>query len=149
MKQFMCKNLTYYYPNQKIPALKKINLSIHKGEFILVLGNSGSGKSTLGRVLNRIVPEFYGGKIAGTIESNAKIGMIFQDPEKQLVMDKVEREIAFGLENIGTPPEAMKKSVMETLSFLNLWDIKDEKTYNLSGGQKQKVAIGSILAHGL
>ena len=148
MKQFMCKNLTYYYPNQKIPALKKINLSIHKGEFILVLGNSGSGKSTLGRVLNRIVPEFYGGKIAGTIESNAKIGMIFQDPEKQLVMDKVEREIAFGLENIGTPPEAMKKSVIETLSFLNLWDIKDEKTYNLSGGQKQKVAIGSILAMG-
>ena len=74
--------------------------------------------------------------------------MIFQDPEKQLVMDKVEREIAFGLENIGTPPEAMKKSVMETLSFLNLWDIKDEKTYNLSGGQKQKVAIGSILAMG-
>lgn len=148
MEIFNIKNLTYYYPNQKKPALKEINLSINKGEFILILGNSGSGKSTLGRVFNRIVPEFYGGKITGKAQSNMKIGMVFQDPEKQLVMDKVEREIAFGLENIGTPREKMKKNVMEVLSFLNLWDIKNKKTYNLSGGQKQKVAIGSILSMG-
>ncbi|MCG8485562.1 MAG: ATP-binding cassette domain-containing protein [Clostridia bacterium] len=130
------------------PALKDINLSINEGEFILLLGESGSGKSTLGRVFNRIVPEFYGGKIGGEVEGLKDVGMVFQDPEKQLVMDQVEREIAFGLENIGIEYPLMRKKVMETLSFLNLWDIKNQKTYELSGGQKQKVAIGAALAMG-
>lgn len=148
MEVFKLQNLTYYYPHQKKAALKNIQLVLQEGEFILLLGKSGSGKSTLGRVFNRIVPEFYGGKIAGTIESSASVGMVFQDPEKQLVMDQVEREIAFGLENIGEEYATMRKKVLETLSFLNMWDIRDKKNYELSGGQKQKVAIGATLSMG-
>ncbi|AOT69931.1 ABC transporter ATP-binding protein [Geosporobacter ferrireducens] len=148
MEVFKIQDLTYYYPRQEKAALKNIQLTLREGEFILLLGKSGSGKSTLGRVFNRIVPEFYGGKIAGTIESSASVGMVFQDPEKQLVMDQVEREIAFGLENIGEEYATMRKKVLETLSFLNMWDIRDKKNYELSGGQKQKVAIGATLSMG-
>lgn len=142
------RNLTYYYPREQEPALKDIDLSIDEGEFILMLGESGSGKSTLARVFNGIVPEFYGGKIKGSVENKVDIGMVFQDPEKQLVMDTVEREIAFGLENIGTKHDSMHKKVMEALSFLNIGEIKNKKTYELSGGQKQKVAIGATIAMG-
>lgn len=148
MEVFKIQDLTYYYPRKKEAALKNIHLSVKEGEFILLLGKSGSGKSTLGRVFNKIVPEFYGGRIKGNIESKVDIGMVFQDPEKQLVMDSVEREIAFGLENIGIEYETMRKKVMETLSFLNIWEIRNKKTYELSGGQKQKVAIGATISMG-
>lgn len=148
MEAFKIKNLTYYYPKNERPALKNINLTVSEGEFILLLGKSGSGKSTLGRVFNEIVPQFYGGKIAGDVQGKYDVGMVFQDPEKQLVMDTVERELAFGLENLGLEYSVMKRKVMETLSFLNIHGLKDKKTYELSGGQKQKVAIGSILAMG-
>lgn len=146
MEIFKIENLTYYYAQAEQPALKEINLSIREGEFILLLGRSGSGKSTLGRVFNKIVPEFYGGRISGRVTGSTEAGMVFQDPEKQLVMDKVERELAFPLENLGMDYDAMRKRVMETMSFLNIHGIKDRKTYELSGGQKQKVVVGSILA---
>ncbi|WP_432408112.1 ABC transporter ATP-binding protein [Wukongibacter sp. M2B1] len=148
MEIFKIQNLTYYYPNSEKPALNNIDITINEGEFILLLGKSGSGKSTLGRVFNKIVPEFYGGKIGGTIEGEKEVGMVFQDPEKQLVMDKVERELAFGLENLGIKPELMRKRIMETLSFLNMWEIRDKKTFELSGGQKQKTAVGATIAMG-
>lgn len=148
MELFKIQNLSYYYPNTEIPALNEIDLTINEGEFILLLGKSGSGKSTLGRVFNKIVPEFHGGKIGGTVRGTKEVGMVFQDPEKQLVMDKVERELAFGLENLGIKPELMRKRIMETLSFLNMWDIRDKKTFELSGGQKQKTAVGSTIAMG-
>ncbi|TCO71478.1 ABC transporter ATP-binding protein [Marinisporobacter balticus] len=148
MEILKIQDLTYYYPRKEEPALKCVNLSVTEGEFILLFGKSGCGKSTLGRVFNKIVPEFYGGKIKGNVESKVDIGMVFQDPEKQLVMEQVEREIAFGLENIGINYEVMRKKVMETLSFLNIWDIRYKKTYELSGGQKQKLAIGATIAMG-
>ncbi|SHH23096.1 ABC transporter ATP-binding protein [Tepidibacter thalassicus] len=148
MEVFKIHDLTYYYPRKDEPALKDINLSVEEGEFVLLLGSSGSGKSTLGRVFNKIVPQFYGGKIKGSVECNIDVGMVFQDPEKQLVMDKVERELAFGLENIGTDYDVMRKKVMEALSFINIYDIKDKKTYELSGGQKQKVAIAATISMG-
>lgn len=148
MDIFKIEHLTYFYAGTEVPALKDINMTVREGEFMLLLGSSGSGKSTLGRVFNKIVPDFYGGRIAGRVEGQASVGMVFQDPEKQLVMDKVERELAFPLENLGMPYEAMRKRVMETLSFLNIHGLKEQKTYCLSGGQKQKVAVGSILAMG-
>lgn len=148
MEIFKIQDLTYYYPRAEKPALKNINISINEGEFLLLIGKSGSGKSTFGRVFNNIVPEFYGGTIQGHIDGIEEVGMVFQDPEKQLVMDKVEREIAFGLENIGIDNKSMKKKVMEALSFLNMWELKDKKTYELSGGQKQKTAIASVIAMG-
>ncbi|WP_432663278.1 ATP-binding cassette domain-containing protein [Wukongibacter baidiensis] len=148
MEIFKIQNLTYYYPNAEEPALNNIDLTINEGEFILLLGKSGSGKSTLGRVFNKIVPEFHGGKIGGIINGTKEVGMVFQDPEKQLVMDKVERELAFGLENLGIKPDLMRKRIMETLSFLNMWEIRDKKTFELSGGQKQKTAVGATIAMG-
>ncbi len=134
-----CKfdKFSYYYPQKKEPQLKNINIAINESDFILVLGESGSGKSTFAKAIAGIIPEFYGGKVAGTVVGNEDVSIVFQDPEKQLVMDKVEREIAFGLENIGMKLPDMKKRVMEALSFLNIWDIKDRKTYELSGCEKQ------------
>ena len=149
MEIFKIQNLSYYYPENKRPALKDINLSIENGDSILLLGESGSGKSTLGRIFNGIVPEFYGGTLYGEVKGDTRtVGMVFQDPEKQLIMDKVKREIAFGLENLGTEYSIMRKRVMETLSFLNIEGIKNQNTYELSSGQKQKVAIGTALAMG-
>lgn len=149
MEIFKIQNLTYFYPEKQEPAVKNINLTVNEGDFILLLGESGSGKSTLGRIFNGIVPEFYGGSISGQVDGNAsEVGMVFQDPEKQLIMDNVEREIAFGLENRGMEYSLMKKRVMETLSFLNIGEIKNQNTYELSSGQKQKVAVGTTLAMG-
>jgi energy-coupling factor transport system ATP-binding protein len=148
MEVFNIQDLTYFYPNSKIPAIKDINVKVNEGDFILLIGESGSGKSTLARVFNKIVPQFYGGKIKGNITENINVGMVFQDPENQMIMDSVEREVAFPLENMGIERDRMYKKVIETFSYMNLWDLKDKKTYELSGGQQQKVAISSILAMG-
>jgi energy-coupling factor transport system ATP-binding protein len=148
MVECRVENFSYYYPKKDEPQLKNINILINESDFLLVLGESGSGKSTFAKAIAGIVPEFYGGKVTGTVVGNNNVSIVFQDPEKQLVMDKVEREIAFGLENIGMKLPDMKKRVMEALSFLNIWDIKDRNTYELSGGEKQKVAIGAAIAMG-
>jgi len=156
---FKIQNLTYYYPESDSPALRNINLSVEDGELLLVVGGSGSGKSTLARVLAGLIPDYYGGKIGGKVFFQGKelaefgrralsthVGIVFQDPEKQLVMTSVEAEIAFGLENLGLPQEEMFRRVAEVMSFLNLSPVKNEFTANLSGGQKQKVALASVLA---
>ena len=148
MEVFKCEQLTYCYPDREEPALKEINLSIGEGEFLLVMGCSGSGKSTLARTFNGIIPEFYGGTIWGRVTKSMDTGIVFQDPEKQLVMDMVEREMAFPLENMGIEQGQMRKRVLEALSFLNMHSIKDKKTYEISGGQKQKTAVGCVLAAG-
>jgi len=107
------EDLTFYYSGAIQPSLKNINLEIRDGEFVLVTGPSGGGKSSLCRCFNGLIPHFYGGKIAGRVniggldtlkhsakEIATKVGMVFQDPENQLVAMDVEREIAFGLENL-------------------------------------------------
>ncbi len=156
---FEIRDLTYYYPDKKYPALKKINLNIEEGEFILVTGGSGSGKSSLARSLAGLIPDFYGGKIGGKVlykgldlrdmdrrKIAGNIGIVFQDPEKQLVMNSVEAEIVFGLENIGLGFREMVRRMAEVTGFLNLSEIKDKFTGSISGGQKQKVVIASVLA---
>jgi energy-coupling factor transport system ATP-binding protein len=155
---FEIENLTYFYPDSRLPALKNINLSLEKEEFLLVVGGSGSGKSTLARLLAGLVPDYYGGRICGRVlfqdkplqegrrSLGAQVGIVFQDPEKQLVLTSVEAEIAFGLENLGLPQQEMLRRVAEVMSFLNLSPLKEEFTANLSGGQKQKVALASVLA---
>lgn len=140
------QNMTYRYPNGNSLALDNINTQVFEGDFILLIGESGSGKSTLARAFNHIIPDFYGGTISGNLECKEEVSLVFQDPEKQIVMDSVEKEIAFPLQNKGMKEADINKTVMETLSYMNLWDIKDKKTYNLSGGEKQKVAIASSLA---
>lgn len=159
MPLFKVENLTYYYPETEKAALRDINLEIEEGEFILVAGGSGSGKSSLARVLAGLIPDFYGGRIGGKIFFKGKdiktmdrrklameVGMVFQDPEKQMVQSYVEAEIAFGLENLGLDPEEMKRRIAEVISFMNLTPIRNMFTANLSGGQKQKLALASVLA---
>ncbi|ARU59802.1 hypothetical protein CBW65_01095 [Tumebacillus avium] len=152
-------NLTYYYPDTDRPALNNLTWGVQRGEFVVLAGPSGCGKSTLLRALNGLVPEFYGGKIAGSAAFRGKllsdfpergiarhIGMTFQDPEKQLVMTEVEREIAFGLENLRVPQVEMRRRVAEVMSFFDLTSLRRQKTADLSGGEKQKVAIASVMA---
>ena len=159
MPLFKIENLTYYYPEREKPALQEINLAIEEGEFILVAGGSGSGKSSLARLLAGLLPDFYGGRFGGKVyfqdwdmrkidrrKLAREVGMVFQDPEKQLVMTSVEAEIAFGLENLGLPREEMFRRVAEVASFLGLTDLRQKFTANLSGGEKQKLALAAVLA---
>lgn len=159
MPIFQVNNLSYYYPESEKPALKGINISVEEGEFLLVAGGSGSGKSTLARALAGLVPDFYGGVFSGRVlfkgrdicrmdrrKLSRHVGMVFQDPEKQLVKTEAEAEIAFGLENLGLPQQEMFRRVAEVMDFLDLAEAKGRFIDKLSGGQKQKIALASVLA---
>lgn len=152
------KNLSYWYPGRSEPALKGVTVSLSAGEFVLLLGPSGSGKSTLCRALNGLVPHFYGGTMQGSVTVNgintipsrvkdlaSHVGMVFQDPENQLVTESPDSELAFGLENLGVDRLQMRKRVEEVLATLRLGEIRHKRLNELSGGQKQKVALASVL----
>lgn len=153
------EGLSYWYPERSEPALSGVSLSLTPGEFVLLVGASGSGKSTLCRAVNGLVPHFYGGRISGGVKvagvdtASAEVrdlarivGMVFQDPENQLVSDDLVSEVAFGLENIGLDRLQMHKRVEEVLASLRLSGLRDKRVSELSGGQKQKVALASVLA---
>lgn len=137
---------TYCYPNKEKPVLQDINMSVKEGQFILLLGRSGSGKSTLAKAIAGLVPEFYGGTVSGQILKSEDASILFQDPENQLVMSTVDREIAFSLENQGMKREEMLIRVCEITELVGLEYQSASKTMNLSGGQKQKVAFAGILS---
>ncbi len=151
--------LDYYYPEETEPALKGIDLKIEAGEFLLIVGPSGGGKSTFGRALAGLLPNYYGGKLSGDILINSGningkqalpladlVGFVFQDPERQLVTSTVEREIAFGLENLGLNQAEMQLRIAEVLDFLKLEDVRHKRTHLLSGGQQQKICLAAALA---
>ena len=153
------EGLSYTYPGRQEPALRDVSLSLTPGEFVLLVGASGSGKSTLCRALNGLVPHFYGGRIGGSVrvagvdtataevrDLARTVGMVFQDPENQMVTDNPVSEIAFGLENIGLERLQMRKRVEEVMASLRLSQLRDKRISELSGGQKQKVALASVLA---
>jgi len=153
------KNLTFTYPNRHSPALRQINLHIRESDFVLLVGASGSGKSTLLRCLNGLVPHFSGGIVSGQISVNGlnpieatpqvmshHVGFVFQDPEAQFVMDSVEDEIAFALENAAFSRQEMRIRVEEVLDLLNLVCLRTRPLESLSGGEKQRVAIAATLA---
>ncbi len=157
--QFNIKNLKYFYPGSERTALNVDEFHIEKGEFILVSGPSGSGKTSLARILGGLIPEFYGGKITGEALFNSRtifkedkrqlrrnIGLVYQNPEKQIVMNNVEAEIAFGLENIEIESDRIKLTIDQILSDFDMEGFKNTATGNLSSGQKQKLAIASIIA---
>ncbi len=159
MQNIKIKNLNYTYPEKETPALRNINIEIKQGEFVLLVGGSGSGKSTLLRSIAGLVPSFYGGTYSGEIyigeqeirqidrqDLVQKVGMVFQDPESQLVMTNVEEEIVFGLENLGLENKVMKRRVMEVTNALSLTQYINRFIPELSGGQKQKTILASILA---
>jgi len=152
-------HLTYTYPNATRPALEDITLQIGDGEFALVAGLSGSGKSTLLRCLNGLVPHFSGGRINGRVTVGGHdpvaegphtlsqvVGFVFQNPEAQFVLDRVEDEIAFALENSGLPRTEMRLRVEEALDLLGLAALRNRQLEMLSGGEKQRVAIAAALA---
>jgi len=153
------RELNFTYNGTERPALNKINLTIEDGHFVLLTGASGGGKSTLCRVFNGLVPHFYGVKISGKAEVQGmdilktppkelatKVGMVFQDPENQLVTTDVEREIAFGLENLGYPKNLIARRIEEALDTAGIAHLRFARNNELSGGEKQKVAIASVLA---
>ncbi len=151
-------HLSYRYPGAEEPTLDGLSLSIKEGEFLLVMGPSGAGKSTLLRCLNGLVPHFYGGTVAGQIRVDGRdpvslgprgmadaVGFVLQDPEAQFVVDKVEDELAFALENQGFDPIVMRKRVEETLDQLNIAHLRQRSVSTLSGGERQRVAIGAVM----
>jgi energy-coupling factor transport system ATP-binding protein len=153
------RNVTFRYPKSDVPVLKSLNLSITEGEFVLVAGRSGSGKSTLLRTLNGLVPHFSGGRIAGqTIVSGHEpiregphamspvVGFVQQDPESQFVVNVVEDEVAFALENQGLSLTVMRERSDTVLEQLDIADLRHRRINTLSAGQKQRVAIASVLS---
>jgi energy-coupling factor transport system ATP-binding protein len=152
-------NLSYTYPTGQEPALHDISWQVADGDFVLVAGPSGSGKSTLLRCLNGLVPHFSGGMITGEVMVGGLnvvsagprlfsrlVGFVAQDPEAQAVLDQVESEIAFALENAAIPPADMRVRVEETLDLLDLTPLRDRKLATLSGGERQRLAIAASLA---
>ena len=154
------KDLSYKYPLEEKLTLENINLNLNKGDIMLVTGKSGSGKSTLGKAIVGTVPSFYGGSIKGYVNIDGEdinkmshnqrakeITMVFQHPERQLMMNKVHREIAFGLENIGVDESIIKRRVWEAMQFADILNLANRNINTLSGGEKQKVAIASAIAY--
>lgn len=150
------KNVTFTYPDEKKPALQNISLTVNRGEFLVIAGPSGSGKSTLLRLLKQeIAPVgelsgeiLYNGKPLHTIDrikTTKEIGMIFQDPENQLVMDRVLDELIFGMENLGMDTLQMRKKVAEFAHFFGIHSLLNKPIHELSGGQKQLVNLASVL----
>jgi energy-coupling factor transport system ATP-binding protein len=155
-------HLSYWYPGaqeaQLDAALQDVTMQIDGG-LTLFTGPSGGGKSTLLRTLNGLVPHFHGGRIAGSIEVDSHdvittptrrlartVGFVFQDPELQTVYDLVDREVAFGLENIAMPTPEMKDRVHEALHAAGIAHLAGRRVRTLSGGERQRVALASALA---
>lgn len=151
------KDLTYFYNRSKPgehKALSGINLNVKAGEFIAVVGPNGSGKSTLARHFNAMLTPSAGQVIVGGLDTAApenvweirrRVGMVFQNPDNQIVSSLVEEDAAFGAENLGLPSEEVQKRVEETLRLTGLSQYAKHAPHLLSGGQKQRLAIAGVL----
>ena len=156
------KNLNFSYPgdseNPAVEVLHDIDLNIKKGEFTAILGRNGSGKSTLAKLMNLILLPTSGSVcVAGKtlteelsdeeiLEVRRNIGMVFQNPDNQLVATIVEEDIAFGPENLGIEPDEIRRRVDEALEIVGMSEFARHSPHQLSGGQKQRIAIAGILA---
>lgn len=159
MAMIETKGLTYTYPGGSKQSITDVSIKIEKGEFALITGPSGCGKTTLCRCFNGLIPHFYQGEMKGEttvagmnisehpIHELAKhVGLVFQNPENQLFALSVEKDVAFGLENLGTKRETMREKVDWALELTRIYDLRERAPYELSGGQQQRVAIASVLA---
>lgn len=139
----------------KIPVLKNFNLNIEQGSFTVILGHNGSGKSTVAKLTNGILFADKGQVIVDGItlkdddtvfDVRRSVGMVFQNPDNQIVSSVVEEDVAFGAENLGIPPDECRKRVDEALKTVAMYDYRLKSPSKLSGGQKQRVAVAGILA---
>jgi energy-coupling factor transport system ATP-binding protein len=157
--EVLLERVSFQYPNTGSPALREESWNIPRGAFALVVGPSGSGKSTLLRSLNGLVPHFSGGTFGGRVLTSGQdtrrhgprelataVGFVFQDPEAQLVTDRVDSEIAFGLEQQGVGQSTMRRRVEEALDLMGIAHLRHRNPQELSGGERQRVAIAATLA---
>jgi energy-coupling factor transporter ATP-binding protein EcfA2 len=134
-------------------------MTVEKGEFVLITGPSGCGKTTLCRTFNGLIPQFYQGELTGeitvagldaakhpTYEMAKHVGLVFQNPENQLFALSIEKDVAFGLENLGRSREEMRERVQWALNLTGISDLYDRSPHEVSGGQQQRVAIAAVLA---
>ena len=155
----LCFSYESDHPTDKFPVLDHLNLEIEKGSFVAVLGYNGSGKSTLAKILNLILTPtsgnlyLFGKKFdEETITEDEffalrqRIGMVFQNPDNQLVATIVEEDVAFGPENLGVPPAEIRRRVDEALEIVGMKEFARHSPHQLSGGQKQRIAIAGIIA---
>lgn len=152
------KKVSFNYPlteSKVVTALENIDLEFKEGKYVAIIGPNGSGKTTLARLLNGLLVSTSGEVLVDGLNSEIKedlklirqkVGMVFQNPENQIITTSVEREIAFGLENLDLPSEEIRERVEWALSAFHLWDYKNSAPHSLSGGEKQRLAIASVLA---
>ena len=155
MKAIEFQNVSFKYDESKNNVIKNLSLSVDKGDFLCVLGENGSGKSTLSRLINGLLTATEGTvKVFGLETSDTKslneirkkVGMVFQNPDNQMVATIVEDDIAFAPENLGIPPEEIKKRIDFALDSVDMQRYRYSAGQRLSGGQKQRVAIAGALA---
>ncbi len=153
------QDLSFTYRDRSIPALSGATLEIRAGEFVLVAGASGSGKTTLVRCINGLAPRSYKGTLTGELRLMGQsttdwslsrisqvVGTVLQDPERQILGTRVLNEVAFGLENLGLPRLEIRQRAQDALVRLGIAHLGERETFNLSGGEKQKVALAGVLA---
>ena len=148
-------NVGFQYAGAEKVALKNISLSIQKGEVIAIVGHNGSGKSTLCKMLNALLLPVEGTVTVdgmdtrdekNLLEIRRRVGMVFQNPDNQLVTTIVEEDVGFGPENLGVKPSEIRARVDEALREVEMTDYAEKASHALSGGQKQRVAIAGLLA---
>ena len=153
------RDLVYTYPGMSKPSIDGVSLTVEKGEFVLITGPSGCGKTSLCRAFNGLIPHFYHGDLKGQIVVTGKdvtskqtfdmakqVGLVFQNPENQLFALSVEKDVAFGLENLGMSRAEMRERVDWALKLVDIYDLRERAPHEVSGGQQQRVAIASVLA---
>jgi len=153
------KNLSFRYAGSENFVLEKVNIQIAEKEIVLIAGHSGSGKSTLLRAINGLIPHQHNGDYLGDVlvsglsvartsmrELSVRVGYIFQNPENQIFMFSVERDIGFGLENLGLPTEEIRQRVDWAMDLLQIRHLALRAPHELSDGQKQRVAIAGVIA---
>lgn len=151
-------DLIYEYTdanNKSIVALDKVNIEVAEGEFVAIIGTNGSGKSTLAKCLNALIVPLRGKCIVDGMDTSKseniwnirqKVGMVFQNPDNQIVSAIVEEDVAFGPENLGIPSEEIRERVEQALTAVGMLEMRKHAPHMLSGGQKQRIAIAGMLA---
>ncbi|MFD2369427.1 energy-coupling factor transporter ATPase [Brevibacillus sp. GCM10020057] len=144
-----------YEGEERVPVLKSVDLTIEKGSFVSILGHNGSGKSTMAKLMNALLLPEEGTILVSGIDTRdgemlwevrRHVGMVFQNPDNQIVGATVEDDVAFGLENMGVDPQEMRKRIDEALHAVGMEKYRTTQPYRLSGGQKQRIAIAGIMA---